>query len=513
MTKRLLLIVCLIYVTVISSAQFNPQSAQKSLVKVMVTANGKAGVCSGFVWKKGEWIVTSLHAMKPGGEIQVQYLDQFWRSAKIIKVNVEADLVLLEITGGGVPAGVTALQAYSSKTLNFGEEIVAIGYNSGSKGSSTRSMKKGFVNPETLHALVPASDRKKIETSGLPDIHLEIIYLDGSLLPGYSGSPAFDKNGALVGIGDGGLEGGASNVSWIIPAKFLSDLENSPLTSLPANFAKIAQHFSAEVEVAVTTDDPSDIEDVFAQEYKSYDGGDFLFYYTKTRTLEEMYSSSYDPGNIDKIINEFQQSRLYLDYDVMSYDIYEDANNGIVVAIPEGQLFAYDDTYRIFYTDMTGFPQGYYFSLRFEGIKGNFQYQTIEQTAIELVNNISISQGGVTGGFTPEMDYTYTTRIDNNSSIAYIGLVGNNQYLNVDNIMVMKVLYITLLQDEEKAFYSIAELIVPVDAFAYAVNSGIDCVNNYDLSPDYCDYFESYSKIMCGAHLTTFANKQTLSRR
>jgi hypothetical protein len=129
------------------------------------------------------------------------------------------------------------------------------------------------------------------------------------------------------------------------------------------------------------------------------------------------------------------------------------------------------------------------------------------------VNNISISQGGVTGGFTPEMDYTYTTRIDNNSSIAYIGLVGNNPYPNVDNIMVMKVLYITLLQDEDKAFYSIAELIVPVEAFTYALNSGIDCVNNYSLSPDYCDYFESYSKIMCGAHLTTFANKQALSGR
>jgi hypothetical protein len=513
MTKRLLLILTLIYVSIISSAQFDPKFAQKSLVKVMVTANGKAGVCSGFVWKKGEWIVTSLHAMKPGGEIQVQYLDQFWRSATIIKVNIEADLVLLQISGGGVPAGVTALQAYSSKTLNFGDEIVAIGYNSGSKGSSTRSMKKGFVNPETLHTLVPASDRKKIETSGLPSIDLEIIYLDGSLLPGYSGSPAYDKNGALIGIGNGGLEGGASNVSWIIPAKFLSDLENSPLTSLPANFAKIAQHFSAEVQVTVTTDDPSKIEDAFALEYKSYDGGDFLFYYTKTRTLEEMYSSSYDPGNIDKIINEFQENKLYLDYDVMSYDIYEDANNGIVVAIPEGQLFAYDDTYRIFYTDMTGFPQGYYFSLKFEGIKGNFSYQTIEQTSIELVNNISISQGGLTGGFTPDLDYTYTNRIDNTSSIAYIGLIGNNPYPNVDNTMVVKVLYITLLQDEEKAFYSIAELIVPVEASSYAMNSGIDCVNNYSLSSDYCDYFESYSQIMCGAHLTTFANKQALSRK
>jgi hypothetical protein len=513
MTNKLLSIIVLISFSMICSAQFNPKSAQKSLVKVMVTANGKAGVCSGFIWKQGEWVVTSLHAMKPGGEIQVQYLDQFWRTAKIKKVNIAADLVMLEIASGDVPPGVVPLQAYSTQTLNFGDEIVAIGYNSGSKGSSTRSMKKGFVNPETLEYLVPVKDRNTIAASGLPKIDLDIIYLDGSLLPGYSGSPAYDKSGALVGIGDGGLEGGASNVSWIIPAKFLTELENSSITALPANFAQISQHFSAEVELAVQTESPEEIEDAFAEEYKSYDGGDFLFYFTKTRTLEEMYSSSFDPGNIDKIVNEFQENRLILDYNVMSYDIYEDANNGIVVAIPEGQKFAYDDASGIFYTDMTGFPQGYYFSLRFEGIKGDFGSQTIEETGNFLIANINTSQGGTVNGFKLDQDYSYTTQVDKNCSIAYIMLVGNSQFVNADGINVAKVLYITLLQDEQKAFYSIAELIVPIDAFSYALANGLDCVKNYNASSDYCDYFESYAIIMCGAHLTTFANKQSYSQK
>lgn len=513
MTKRFLLILLLIYFAAICSAQFNPKLAQKSLVKVMVTANGKAGVCSGFVWKKGEWIVTSLHAMKPGGEIQVQYLDQFWRTATIKKVNVNADLVLLEITSGGVPAGVVALQAYSTKTLNFGEEIVAIGYNSGSKGSSTRSMKKGFVDPETLETLVPASDRKNIEASGLPKIDLEIIYLDGSLLPGYSGSPTYDKNGALVGIGDGGLEGGASNVSWIIPAKFLDELEYSSMTSLPPNFAKIAQHFSAEVEVTVASENPEEIEDAFAEEYKSYTGGDFLFYYTKTRTLEELYNTSYDPENIDKIVDEFEQNRLLLDYDQMSYDIYEDANNGIVVAVPEGQPFAYNDVTNIFYADLTNFPQSYYYSLRFEGIKGDFGAFSIDETANQLISNLNTSMGGPSNGYKIDPEYSYTTTIDNNSSIAYIMLIGNSQFINSAGIEVVSVLYITLLKDDQKAFYSIAELVVPVATFTYAVTYGLDCVNSYNLSADYCDYFESYTQIMCAAHLTTFANKQSISNK
>ena len=218
--------------------------------------------------------------------------------------------------------------------------------------------------------------------------------------------------------------------------------------------------------------------------------------------------TSYNPENIEKLVKEFQDIRLFLDYNTMSYDIYEDANNGIVVAIPSGLNFIYDDTYDYFYTDMSSLPQGYYYSLRFQGIKGNFGLQTIEQTAVELVSMVNTGLGVASNGFKPDLDYTYSTKLDDNSSIAYIALTGNSAFINADGISVMEILYITLLQDNEKAFYSIAELVVPVEAFTYATSYGMDCINNYNSSPDYCDYFESYSKIMYGAHLTTFANKR-----
>jgi hypothetical protein len=226
-----------------------------------------------------------------------------------------------------------------------------------------------------------------------------------------------------------------------------------------------------------------------------------------------MYNSSYDPENIDKIVNEFEANNLKVDYNVMSYDIYEDANNGIVVAIPAGQPFEYYAAANYFYTDMTGYPQGYYFSLRFEGIHDYLANQTIESTADILVNNINEGMGGPVGGFYMDQDYSYSQMLDNTSSIAYIMLIGNNAFINADNITVAAVLYITLLQNEETAFYSIAELYVPIEAFTYATTYGIDCVNNYDLIPDYCDYFESYMEIICGAHLTTFANKQGYTQR
>lgn len=509
MTRKTLLLLIFIAYSYLGNGQFNPDVARKSLVKILVTSNGKANTCSGFLWKQGNWIVTSLHAMRPGGTVLVQYPDNNWRNASIIKINQKADLVLLALSPGeAVPNGTQPLQGFSPKQLVFDEPIYAVGYNSGSEGSPTRSMKKGDLKPkETLEYLVPPTDLAKVKQGGVPHYQLDIIYIDGSLLPGYSGSPVYDRSGALVGIGDGGLEGGASNVSWVIPAKYLTDLENSSVTTLPPGFASTVLHFSAEAEVSYTSENPEVIDELFADVYKSYDGGDFLFYYTKTRTLNELYNTSYDPENIDKLVNEFQASRLYLDYNLMSYDIYEDANSGIVVAIPEGQPFAYDDNYGVFYTDLSNFPQGYYYSLRFEGIKGDFGSQTIEQTAIDLVTNLSANLGVATNGFTPEPTYTYSTIIDDTRSIAYIGLIGNSAFINTDNISVVKILYITLLQDEDEAFYSIAELVIPVEVYTAAVTNGLDCINNYAQSPEYCDFFESYSKIMCGAHLTTFANK------
>jgi len=510
MTRKILLLLIFISYAFVGHGQFNPDIARKSLVKILVTANGKANTCSGFLWKQGNWIVTSLHAMRPGGTVLVQYPDNNWKNASIKKINQKADLVLLELSAGEtVPSGIQPLQGFSPKQLAFDEPIYAVGYNSGSEGSPTRSMKKGDLKPkETLEFLVPPADLAKVKQGGVPHYQLDIIYIDGSLLPGYSGSPVYDKSGALVGIGDGGLEGGASNVSWVIPAKYLTDLENSTVTTLPPDFEKTVLHFSAEAEVEIASENPEEIDQIFANEYKSFYGGDFLFYYTKTRTLDELYNTSYNPENIAKLVNEFQATRLYLDYNIMSYDIYEDANNGIVVAIPSGLNFLYDDTNGYFYTDMTSLPQGYYYSLRFQGIKGDFGSQTIEQTAIELVSIVNAGIGVASNGFNTDLDYTYSTKLDDNSSIAYIALIGNSPFINADGISVVEVLYITLLQDNEKAFYSIAELVVPVEAFTYATSYGIDCVNNYNLSPEYCDYFESYSKIMCGAHLTTFANKQ-----
>lgn len=521
---KLALVLAAVFISYQSFCQFNPQTAQKSLVKVLVVKSGEsASVLSGFVWKKGGWIVTSLHGMRPGYDINVQYLNKDWRNAKIVKIYKEADLVLLEVDAAKVPGGVIPLQDYSAKTIDFGEDIIAIGYNSNSKGSSTRTMKKGYVNPETLEHLVPEKDRNRLSQAGIPRIDLDIIYLDGSLLPGYSGSPVYDKNGNLVGIGDGGLEGGSSNVSWIIPAKFLQQLEASNVSILPSDFERLTTHFSAEAKVDLgptnkntsSNEDLSfdDIEDIFAETYSSYNYGGFEFYYTKTRTFFEMYETAYDAENISEFVDEFESMNLHVDYNMLEFDIYEDANNGIILALPAGHELQYSEPDNMFFANLTEFPQAAYFSLLFEGAKEQGGIVNKEELIVTLLGNLNLALGQNVGGFTLDEDYTYSVDVDDDRSIVYMLLQSNMTMLNADGTNGTFFLYITLLIDSNKAFYSIAVLNTPVEVLNYASTNGIDCANYYDNNPELCDYFESYMQLMCAVHLTTFANKQIVVKK
>ena len=264
------------------SAQFKPEQAEKSLVKVMVTGGGKLGVCSGFTWKQKSWVVTSLHAMKPGGIIEVEYPGGNIRDAKVIHVFESADLMMLEtnIDAMPLPNDVVVLSGYAGGKPEFGEKIYALGFNGGSLGNQTQVLEKGHADPETLEFLVRDKDKASLASVGFPSMKIPIYFLSGSLLPGFSGSPIYNTRNELVGIGDGGLERGQMNVSWCIPAFNLDRLETSSPV-LPARLGEATLLYSAEVSIDVNSDDPHQNYQAAARQlekkYKSYSYGDFNF--------------------------------------------------------------------------------------------------------------------------------------------------------------------------------------------------------------------------------------------
>ncbi|MEZ5194951.1 MAG: serine protease [Bacteroidales bacterium] len=516
MKKATNLILVFIFINLIGYAQFNPDETGKSLVKVMVKGGGEANVCSGFIWQKDEWIVTSLHAMKKNGTIQVQYLNKYWRDAEIIKTLPKSDLVLLKTNIAAKPLSspVKPITSYASGVA-FPEKIYAQGYHGGADGHRTQSLEKGHANPETIEYLVVKEESKQLVARlGIPQLNLPILYLNGSLLPGYSGAPIYNAKGELVGIGDGGLEGGQVNVSWAIPARFIDELMNSATAELPANMDQLDLLFSAKVSVKIETENIEEIQEVFAENYVSYASGDFEFYQTKTRSFHDMFESSIDPENLDYFVQDFTEGNLFINYDMLGFDIYEDAINGVIIAVPEGVKLYYDESTATFSADLkNNFLYGNYFTLEYSGFAGGRVFTDVDMAVDMLLEQIDLNYGPLVNGFYEDEEYSYSLQIDEKREVAYILYSGNSFFTDALGDQNDLKMYLTVLLDDNKVFYTLSTISLPVYKLADAVTYGIDCINNYQNSPEYCDFFELFMHVIASSHMTTFANTNVVATR
>ncbi|NQZ11922.1 MAG: trypsin-like peptidase domain-containing protein, partial [Algicola sp.] len=234
-----------------ANAEFDPSVLSQSTVRILIkTRQGVVGAASGFLWQSNDQIVTSLHVMSndPKARIIIEF-GKIKRRATIAAVLPNADLVLLKIKKP-VP-GWLPLTKYNPIKPKYKSEISALGFNQGALGMSTRELRKGFVNPEQLQVLLPPNAVANLTRAKVLDVKLPIYYLDGSLLPGYSGSPVVDSDGILVGIGDGGLESGAASVSWVIPASNLDRLMASTINKAPKSLDALGATFSGDVIASV----------------------------------------------------------------------------------------------------------------------------------------------------------------------------------------------------------------------------------------------------------------------
>lgn len=502
-----------------SAQNFDPMKVKNSLVKVLVTVDTRSSnALTGFVWKSPEQIVTSLHGMSRTGDIQILYEGQAWRKARIKRVLQKADLVLLELLPGQAapPAGVTPLSSYSPEKVPFGSSIYALGFNGGAIGSSSRQLKKGFVDPETLANLIPKKDKDALARIGFPALDLNILYLEGSLLPGFSGAPVFDNRSRLVGIGDGGLEKGASNVSWIIPAHYLTELETSSSTSLPAGFENLVQLFSAAAKIELPAGTTANVggtntgtekmldNGFFNNESESIEALGFAFYPIKTRSLSEMMDSSDDPENIEILSDEFAVDlNIQLDYDNMYFDIYEDINNGVVLAVPEGQRLYYNPAEEAF--QVSG-ANGSDMQVYFYGVQDDFSSVNFEELLLlmgETINQNFAARYGMSG-FTVDQEYSVWNEFEGGRKVAWILSLGNEYLMGQDGLQYGLYVYTTLLLTEEKTFIAIATIPVPVEMLALALTTGLDC-NNPGIYAEYCTYFNKVFQTFAATHLTNFA--------
>ncbi|NLO50192.1 MAG: trypsin-like peptidase domain-containing protein [Bacteroidales bacterium] len=512
MKKTVVFILLLMLFTATSlPAQFNPVESAKSLVMIKITANGQPSAASGFIWKHDDWVVTSLHAMQAGAQIKVLYLNSYWRDAEVIRVLPKADLVLLKTNLSEMPLNkpVKPVTSFYTGQVKFREKLYAQGYHGGANGHRTQSLEKGDANPETLeYLIVSIPNKKKLKALGFPQIDLPVYFLNGSLLPGYSGAPIYNTDGQLIAIGDGGLENGQINVSWAIPATYLTELESTNSTQLPASLTDLSLLFSAQMQLDEDFDEEKFVNDDLPYLPAENEHNGFEFYKTKNRSFEQMYETSFDPDNLDYFADNFEENNIFIDYSTLRFDIYEDVINGIVVALPEDSRLVYQPESGSYVVDMSDYNLSHYFMLEYVGVHDTEADFASIDDAIALVDDIIQSSYGVAvGGFTIDDDYSYTLTAADQSQVAYLLYQGNNNYYDKYENEYSLVVYLTILLQDSKVFYSIATITMPVAELNVAMSTGIDCVDYYDMSTGECDYFEMLMRVVAATHLTTFANK------
>ncbi|MCY7296508.1 S1 family peptidase [Alteromonas sp. a30] len=380
-----------------AKASFNPEVLSLSTVRIVVKSGGQVtSVASGFVWKDDKSIVTSLHVLgaDPNATVIVEF-GKKRRKAKIKSILPEADLVLLEVSRPLKEW--SALNTFEPEAPEYKASVTALGFNMGALGMSTRELMKGYAKPEILQQLLPGRAAKILAKTQMPSVTLPIYYLDGSLLPGYSGSPIVNAKGELIGVGNGGLESGASSVSWVIPADNLSALEASSIHELPASTKYSSKLFTldkvttgqagaywftpSESALALSPLKPNSIDSVLRQvnafdaeavlsstlsshaqliegveetlsyqlpvsaQYQEVNYQGFHFVKVKTRSYHDMLASSGNPQSIASALVLFQHffPDYRIDYSSQQFSVYTDAHYGLNLILPESVKLVVED--------------------------------------------------------------------------------------------------------------------------------------------------------------------------
>ena len=286
------------------------QRVSQSLVKIETGSTS----ASGFIWKDSSHAVTSLHVVDGQNRITANYVNADGNivassRAVVEKVLKESDLVLLRLQN---PQNRTPLSINpSSPTVK--QSLDALGFPLNIAGYSSTEVKVRFGGNQ-LRSILPPKVLKKIRD--YPSTTIQILNLEGNLVPGLSGAPIIDNDGKVVGIVDGGLENGAIGISWGIPASHLQRLAQSTVTSLPRT-AGIPELFAADLKADVG---------------QTQIVGKIRLTKLRSRTFQQLAATADDQLGLNQLATFFSMFNPYS----FRYDIYQDIESGATIVVPEG---------------------------------------------------------------------------------------------------------------------------------------------------------------------------------
>jgi hypothetical protein len=287
---------------------------EQSVVKVSTTDSKSSA--TGFVWGAANTVVTALHVVDGSNNILVNYpTAKVTRPATVQRVLKNADLVLLVVAN---PPPDTPVLTHNTRTVTTDDDLHTLGFPLDAAAVSSFMFKSRYGG-RRLSDNISSAVVQRIRTNGYPDPNLDVLKLgQESLLPGLSGAPIFNAQGEVVAIGDGGLEEGAINISWGIPAEHLNELRTSTTVALPKG-ARVRELFAADLDIEVG---------------KSVEANGASLIKLRTRTLKDLASSADDQLGLAQLATLFSM----FDPTSFRYDIYQDKSTGATIVLPEGSV-------------------------------------------------------------------------------------------------------------------------------------------------------------------------------
>lgn len=270
-----------------------PEYAQDSRVyrvEARAIPGSRDRVLSGFaVASPVRGIATSLHGVAGAKSISaLNRATKAYAALTIRKVDIAHDLAII---GSGEIDREPAWPVFPSGPLPVPNvEVVLWGHPYGLIQTDTTARVRTPALPIFLDVL-PTSVRQPYIDRKSPDTADAVLFLQGPLVPGLSGAPVV-ASGKLVGVGDGGLEGGSTQLTWAIPLDSHVVWVDPP-ADLTA-FSKDTRLFSdvadvpPELPIAQTVaSGPDDLgADHFATTTVAVSEGGEVEYQTETRTQD-----------------------------------------------------------------------------------------------------------------------------------------------------------------------------------------------------------------------------------
>nr|WP_067886726.1 trypsin-like peptidase domain-containing protein [Nocardia vaccinii] len=220
------------------SVQAVAQKVVPSVVMIKVAGDRAEGEGSGVILSSDGLILTNNHVASgagPDAKMQVQFKDGSTSSASIVGIDPISDLAVIKAQN---KSGLTPIDLGTSKALQVGQPVVAVGSPLGLAGTVTTGIVSALNRPVSTSG-----------ESGSTGTVISAVQTDAPINPGNSGGALVDMNGKLIGINtaiatlgggsDSSQQSGSIGLGFAIPVDQVRRVANELIKTGHATYAQI----------------------------------------------------------------------------------------------------------------------------------------------------------------------------------------------------------------------------------------------------------------------------------